>query len=117
MIVCRSPTCAACGDAPTVTASTLPSFDYEGFTGHAAGDSAPTMALLEPRDRLTADHLAERLAADADIRPLLLDVRPVDQFAMCHLPGASDFKLHADSVLLQLCFSPRFCGSIGCIAA
>lgn len=83
----RSPGCVACGDAPTITATSLPTYDYASFTGQPANDAAPVVALLPRKDRVTAAQLAARLAGDPACRPRVLDVRPADQFDMCHLPG------------------------------
>ena len=37
----RNPSCAACGDSPTVTAATLPTYSYTGFTGVCVCKRAP----------------------------------------------------------------------------
>ena len=29
----RNPECVACGEGPTMTAASLPGYDYQGFTG------------------------------------------------------------------------------------
>lgn len=58
----RSPACVACGSAPTITAATLPSYDYAAFTGQAAAnDAAPAPLQLIPREqRITPLELQQR---------------------------------------------------------
>lgn len=67
-------------------------------TCQAADDAAPCQRLLPPGQRVSPEELAAKLsrtdAASADgagpgSQPLLLDVRPADQFDMCHLAGAA----------------------------
>ena len=59
---CRSPACVACGTSPAITAATLPTYDYAGFTGQAAAnDAAPAPLQLIPREeRITPRQLQER---------------------------------------------------------
>jgi adenylyltransferase/sulfurtransferase len=98
----RSPTCEACGESPSITAASIAAYDYPAFTGQPAHDAPPAVALLPQEERVTAAVLMERLAgglrqgtqppggsgATPAPRPLtLLDVRPAEEFDMCHLPG------------------------------
>lgn len=49
----RSPSCVACGNHPTISASSLPSYDYMCFTGQEAQDGPPTpLTLLPEQHRL-----------------------------------------------------------------
>ncbi|KAL4451956.1 hypothetical protein ABPG75_007618 [Micractinium tetrahymenae] len=84
----RSPNCVACGAAPSITTASLPSYDYAAFTGQAAAnDAAPQPLQLIPREeRITPAELQRRLASQPTA--VLLDVRPAEQFNICHLPGA-----------------------------
>ena len=148
-----SPGCIACGEAPTITADSLPSYDYAAFTGQAPTDAAPAPLQLIPREqRITPGELQQRCdaswlrqramggaggrvepglstrAADERVQrvalllvgaarshpparcrlprrlaaqpgALLLDVRPAEQFNVCHLPGA----LHAPYKRFDAC--------------
>ncbi|KAI7842611.1 hypothetical protein COHA_003715 [Chlorella ohadii] len=103
----KSPACVACGTSPAITAATLPTYDYAGFTGQAAAnDAAPAPLQLIPREeRITPRQLQERLAAHPDA--LVLDVRPLEQFNICHLPGAmhtpyKHFDRHLDAIRARL---------------
>lgn len=59
----RAAGCAACGEAPTITAQSLPDYDYHAFTGQEPTDAAPPpLALLEPGGRLRAAELHKRCA-------------------------------------------------------
>eukprot|EP00887_Chlorella_sp_A99_P001231 scaffold14.g1231.t1 len=83
----RSPSCVACGDRPAITAATLPAYDYAGYTGQRPTDAAPALlSLVPPEQRLSPAQLHAALAGGAPA--VLLDVRPSEQFAICHLPGA-----------------------------
>ena len=47
--------CAACGRQPTITAASLPSYDYAGFVGAPPDDLAPApLSLLPPEQRIGA---------------------------------------------------------------
>eukprot|EP00884_Botryococcus_braunii_P020045 jgi/Botrbrau1/6724/Bobra.0324s0015.1 len=83
----RSPSCAACGHNPTITADTLASYDYTAFTGQAPIEEGPPPCKLLPRSqRLGAQDLSKALSEG---RPcLLLDVRPPHHFSMAHIPGS-----------------------------
>ncbi|PRW57410.1 Adenylyltransferase and sulfurtransferase MOCS3 [Chlorella sorokiniana] len=103
----KSPACIACGTSPTITAATLPSYDYAAFTGQAAAnDAAPAPLQLIPRgERITPRELQQRLAAEPGA--LVLDVRPLEQFNICHLPGAMHtpykyFDRHLDAIRTRL---------------
>jgi hydroxyacylglutathione hydrolase len=43
---------------------------------------------LESNGRLTVDELAARLAGDAEQRPLVIDVRQANEYAVGHVPGS-----------------------------
>lgn len=103
----RSRACVACGASPAITAASLPSYDYAVFTGQAAAsDAAPQPLQLIPREeRITPAELQQRLASQPDA--VLLDVRPAEQFNICHLPGAlhtpyKHFDRHVDAVKERL---------------
>ncbi len=73
----RDPACAACGDAPTITAL----IDYDAFCGVTPLDDAPaTTEILAP-------DLARALGGTAP--PLLLDVREPWEVAIAAVPGST----------------------------
>lgn len=122
----RRPECAACGHSPSITADSLPGYDYIAFTGQGYNDKAPpALELLPPSQRISAAELAKLLPAqlrsrqtgtaatdhtisafsDATAtsdgadrqRPLLLDVRPKEQFSIASLPGSVSLPFNADN--------------------
>ncbi|KAK9793435.1 hypothetical protein WJX73_000576 [Symbiochloris irregularis] len=68
----KRPTCAACGQQPTITADSLPAYDYTAFTGSTG----------------------QQLNGHDQVR--VVDVRPVEQFRMAHLPGSVNVPFLAD---------------------
>mmetsp|Transcript_21339 Transcript_21339/g.46623 ORF Transcript_21339/g.46623 Transcript_21339/m.46623 type:complete len:498 (+) Transcript_21339:37-1530(+) len=87
----RRASCVSCGDAPELTHSSLPTFNYELFTGQEARDGPPVpLQLLSDAERMSP--LAAQAALDdarASGRPfVLLDVRPELQYKLMHLPEA-----------------------------
>jgi adenylyltransferase/sulfurtransferase len=78
--IARSPQCAVCGDAPTIT---------------APGDPEP-MRHDDPSGgirRLSANELSELLRHPDGAPPLLVDVREVAEFAAGHLSGSINIPL------------------------
>ncbi|GAB4818434.1 hypothetical protein N2152v2_005480 [Parachlorella kessleri] len=103
----RSPDCIACGKSPSITAASLPSYDYAAFTGQQLNDSAPApLQLIPEQERITPSMLQQRLENTS--RPcVLLDVRPPEQYNICHLPGAlhvpfTKFDAHIDVIKAAL---------------
>jgi adenylyltransferase/sulfurtransferase len=124
----KAPGCAACGDSG-MSREGVAMYDYAAFTGgQTANDGPPVpLAVLPAEQRVTAVQAAQLLheasagqtsensdhqqlqkqhkqSADA---PLLLDVRPPEQFAVMSLPGAVNvpylqFEQRLPEVL-QLC--------------
>ncbi|KAI3437915.1 hypothetical protein D9Q98_000360 [Chlorella vulgaris] len=99
----KSASCVSCGTSPAITAASLPSYDYAAFTGQAAAnDAAPKpLQLIAREDRITPAELQQRIASQPDC--VVLDVRPAEQFNICHLPGAlhapfKHFDRHLDEV-------------------
>ncbi|KAJ2762578.1 hypothetical protein IWQ56_005012 [Coemansia nantahalensis] len=82
----RVPTCAVCGDAPTVTGLV----DYAAFCGAGPSDCPQTLDVLDdPSQRVSCREYSAAMG-----RPhLLLDVRDEVQFAICSLPGALNVPL------------------------
>ncbi|KAJ2712301.1 hypothetical protein H4R19_002824 [Coemansia spiralis] len=77
----RVPTCAVCGDAPTITELV----DYVAFCGSGPSDSTPALDILDdPGQRVSC----REYSAAMDRPHLLLDVRDETQFGICSLPGA-----------------------------
>jgi adenylyltransferase/sulfurtransferase len=114
----RAPDCIACGQQRQISADSLSSYDYATFTGgQVANDGPPQpLAVLPAEQRITAEQLQQLLAEgssgqqqqqQASQGPVLLDVRPPEQFAIMALPGAINMPyLHFDKHLthaLQLC--------------
>jgi len=57
----RTAGCVACGDAPAITADSLPGYDYAAFTGQAPSDGASApLELIERAGRLTPGELQQR---------------------------------------------------------
>jgi adenylyltransferase/sulfurtransferase len=104
----KAPGCAACGEGG-MTRDSVAQYDYATFTGgQTANDGPPVpLAVLPAEQRLTAVQAAQLLQTaeaaagakreDASSKqqqvedvdaPLLLDVRPQEQFAVMSLPGA-----------------------------
>ena len=78
--VARSPQCAVCGDAPTITAP----------------QEAEPMRQHDPSGgirRLSATDLSALLQRPDGVRPVLVDVREVAEFDAGHLPGSVNIPL------------------------
>jgi adenylyltransferase/sulfurtransferase len=122
----RAPGCVACGQQPQITRDNISSYDYESFTGGQRANDGPPQPLevLPAEQRITAPELHQLLTAadqegsatdspdhhqqqQAPQSPVLLDVRPPEQFAIMRLPGAVSmpylqFDKHLPAAL-QLC--------------
>jgi adenylyltransferase/sulfurtransferase len=110
----KSKACISCGEKPEITAENLKEYDYAAFTGQASNDAAPApLQLIKKEERITPVELQAKLsektaslaAADSSSsgRVVILDVRPPEQFAICHLPGALNtpwkvFDKHVDAI-------------------
>ncbi|XP_032803722.1 adenylyltransferase and sulfurtransferase MOCS3 [Petromyzon marinus] len=81
--------CATCGDAPSVTASSLP--DYEAWCGAAATDKCRRLMLLKKEERVTVEEYKALL--DEELPHVLLDVRPTVEVDICHLPHSLNIPL------------------------
>uniref|UniRef100_S4REI2 Molybdenum cofactor synthesis 3 n=1 Tax=Petromyzon marinus TaxID=7757 RepID=S4REI2_PETMA len=81
--------CATCGDAPSVTASSLP--DYEAWCGAAATDKCRRLMLLKKEERVTVEEYKALL--DEEVPHVLLDVRPTVEVDICHLPHSLNIPL------------------------
>lgn len=123
----RVPGCTACGEQPQITRDNLSSYDYATFTGGQVANDGPPVPLqvLPAEQRITPQQLQQLLAGPAAAAangaddtapqqqphhqlPVLLDVRPAEQFAIMSLPGAINmpylqFDKHLDTAL-------QFCG-------
>ena len=51
IVLLRMKECIACGTDAAITAESLPSYSYTGFTGQAADDSAVPQLHLLPADQ------------------------------------------------------------------
>ena len=76
----RDANCPACGERPTITKL----IDYEQFCG-VRGE--PTMNAQQAGDEITAVELAAMLKRGETFA--LVDVREPDEWAICHIPGAT----------------------------
>lgn len=82
----RSPACAVCGDAPTI--SFAQPVDYEAFCGSRANDKPPSTCEIAAADdqRVSCQEYSAIVAASTP--HILIDVRDSAQFGICHLPHA-----------------------------
>ncbi|KAF7666925.1 hypothetical protein LDENG_00087780 [Lucifuga dentata] len=79
--------CAVCGENPTVTQLV----DYETFCGSAATDKCRKLNLL-PRDQRITVQEYNSILGNA-VPHLLLDVRPLVEVDICHLPFSLNIPL------------------------
>ncbi|CAI4227753.1 unnamed protein product [Auanema sp. JU1783] len=83
----RSPACAVCGDAPTVTEL----IDYNVFCGASADDKAPSLNILLDDERVSVHDYNE---LRKNCKPLLIDTRPTNEFDIANLPEAKNLTLN-----------------------
>ncbi|XP_029900633.1 adenylyltransferase and sulfurtransferase MOCS3 [Myripristis murdjan] len=79
--------CAVCGENPTVTQLV----DYESLCGSAATDKCRRLNLLSRDQRITVQDYKSIL--DNGVSHLLLDVRPLVEVDICHLPFSVNIPL------------------------
>lgn len=86
----RKPTCAVCGDRPTVRELG----DYTAFCGQAPTDALQAAGPLTPAQRISCIEFRDWMNLHAKVLPyLLLDVRDPVQFAICSLPNSLNIPL------------------------
>ncbi|XP_061116787.1 adenylyltransferase and sulfurtransferase MOCS3 isoform X2 [Conger conger] len=83
----RQAGCAVCGEKPTVTALK----DYETFCGTSATDKCRRLCLLSKEQRISVQEYKEILGGGTP--HLLLDVRPLVEVDICHLPFSLSIPL------------------------
>ncbi|XP_048830290.1 adenylyltransferase and sulfurtransferase MOCS3 [Brienomyrus brachyistius] len=83
----RQTECVVCGDRPTVTKLQ----NYEKFCGSAATDKCRRLALLSREQRISVQEYKE--IVDNGRPHLLLDVRPLVEVNICHLPFSLNIPL------------------------
>ncbi|XP_060686826.1 adenylyltransferase and sulfurtransferase MOCS3 [Hemiscyllium ocellatum] len=83
----KQPTCAVCGDNPTVKDL----IDYEKFCGSAATDQCRTLHLLTGEQRITVQEYKQLL--DQGVPHILVDVRSQVEVDICKLPHSIYFPL------------------------
>ncbi|XP_046906459.1 adenylyltransferase and sulfurtransferase MOCS3 [Hypomesus transpacificus] len=83
----RQAGCPVCGETPTVTHLA----DYEAFCGSVATDKCRRLNLLSSDQRITVQEYKSIL--DCPCSHLLLDVRPLVEVDMCHLPFSLNIPL------------------------
>ncbi|KAI4804501.1 hypothetical protein KUCAC02_026127 [Chaenocephalus aceratus] len=79
--------CAVCGENPSVTQLV----DYEAFCGSAATDKCRKLNLLSRDQRITVQDYKSII--DTAEPHLLLDVRPLVEVDICHLPTSLNIPL------------------------
>ncbi|KAK5916528.1 hypothetical protein CgunFtcFv8_011504 [Champsocephalus gunnari] len=79
--------CAVCGENPSVTRLV----DYEAFCGSAATDKCRKLNLLSRDQRITVQDYKSII--DTAEPHLLLDVRPLVEVDICHLPTSLNIPL------------------------
>ncbi|KAM6973054.1 adenylyltransferase and sulfurtransferase MOCS3 [Aplochiton taeniatus] len=79
--------CAVCGENPAVTHLV----DYEAFCGAAATDKCRRLILLSKEQRITVQDYKAIL--DTATSHILLDVRPLVEVEICHLPFSLNIPL------------------------
>ncbi|KAJ2546920.1 hypothetical protein EV175_005423, partial [Coemansia sp. RSA 1933] len=80
----RKPTCAVCGDSPTVTELA----DYAAFCGAGPNDNAPDWNILNDLSQRVSCKMFSSVAESPGKKYLLLDVRDELEFDICRLPGS-----------------------------
>lgn len=83
----HSPTCAVCGDSPTITDT----IDYVQFCGSGPNDKEPSVSILPSNKRISCKELKELRKGAQSL--FLLDVRPAAHFEICHLPGSINIPI------------------------
>ncbi|KAI9501595.1 hypothetical protein BX070DRAFT_239987 [Coemansia spiralis] len=85
----RKPTCAVCGDSPSVTELA----DYVAFCGSGPNDNAPDWRVLDdPAQRVSCREYSQ-VVGDLRKPHLLLDVREELQFDICSLPNSVNIPM------------------------
>ncbi|KAJ2746655.1 hypothetical protein GGI20_001156 [Coemansia sp. BCRC 34301] len=85
----RKPTCAVCGDTPTIRELV----DYAAFCGSGPNDNAPNWKILDdPSQRVSCTDYS-RIASNPASKHLLLDVRDELQFDICSLPSSLNIPI------------------------
>ncbi|XP_041828766.1 adenylyltransferase and sulfurtransferase MOCS3 [Melanotaenia boesemani] len=79
--------CAVCGENPSVTQL----IDYEAFCGSAATDKCRKLNLLSKDQRITVQDYKSKV--DSSEPHILLDVRPLVEVDICHLPFSLNIPL------------------------
>ncbi|KAM4724528.1 adenylyltransferase and sulfurtransferase MOCS3 [Anableps anableps] len=79
--------CAVCGESPSVTQL----INYEAFCGSAATDKCRKLNLLSREQRITVQEY--KSVVDNSRLHILLDVRPLVEVAICHLPFSLNIPL------------------------
>ncbi|XP_069696408.1 adenylyltransferase and sulfurtransferase MOCS3 [Periplaneta americana] len=93
----RNPSCAVCGDQPSVTAL----IDYEQFCCSKANDKDTSLHLLDETDRISVTSYNDTRAGPH----ILIDVRSPMEFEICHLPESLNVPLKdlsSDSAVQKL---------------
>ncbi|KAK6304293.1 hypothetical protein J4Q44_G00248790 [Coregonus suidteri] len=83
----KQASCAVCGENPTVTHLV----DYEKFCGSAATDKCRRLNLLSKDQRVSVQEYKSIM--DHTAAHLLLDVRPLVEVDICHLPTSLNIPL------------------------
>ena len=79
----RQPTCAVCGDHPTISKL----IDYEMFCGSKSDDKSTNLSLLDSQHRVTCQQY--KVVVDSGQAHLLLDVREPVEHEICCLDNST----------------------------
>ncbi|KAJ2213375.1 hypothetical protein EV179_003884 [Coemansia sp. RSA 487] len=80
----RKPTCAVCGDSPTVTELA----NYTAFCGAGPNDNAPDWKILKDLSQRISCKMFDKVVQTPGKKYLLLDVREELEFDICSLPDS-----------------------------
>ena len=94
----RQPTCAVCGDNPTITRL----IDYELFCGSKASDKSQSLHLLDSEQRISCQHY--KAVLDSGHAHLLIDVREPVEYEICCLDNATSKLASITTPLIFNCF-------------
>jgi len=85
----KLPGCAICGKEPTITELQ----EYEQFCGSGPTDKIKSLSILSSVDRISVKEFDELRKKSQGQTPLLVDVRPSNEFEICHIDEAKNVPL------------------------
>lgn len=90
--------CAICSANPKITELQ----DYEKFCGASPTDKVRSLEILSPDQRVSPMEFAKQFRHAKGT--ILLDVRPLSEFEICHLPEAKSCFPHTNFSINLYCF-------------